>query len=101
MSGRLNLTGPHPWTLVAIVWTLIAILAGIVVHRILLWALRGLAARHDSRLLAAVLNRLSRPSAYILPLLAILAVFPNIVIPAAWKPPVVHLAEILAIGAAA
>ncbi|MBV9438994.1 MAG: mechanosensitive ion channel [Candidatus Eremiobacteraeota bacterium] len=95
-----SFTPTEPNLLVAAAWIIVAIAAGIVAHRIVLWALTHYAKRHGSAW-AAALQRIGRPSGYVVPLVAVVVVIPSLVLPAAWTSPVLHLAAILTIGAAA
>ncbi len=82
----------------AIVWILIAILIGMVVHRVLCWTFARWAERTGNPFAAAVVHRTSRPSGYVLPLVAILAVLPNIILPQAWTRPLLHTVGLLVIA---
>ena len=57
-----------------------AIVAGVVIHRILCWALTRWAARSSSPVPKAIVNRLTRPAAYIVPLILVLIALPNVVL---------------------
>jgi small-conductance mechanosensitive channel len=101
MTGLINLTQTQLEALRTIVWLAIAIVAGISAHRLMSWILRRWAERRESAFLAALIRRTNRPAAYIVPLLAILAVIPNIDIPPAWQATVVHLTGLATIAAVA
>lgn len=79
----------------------IAIIIGIAAHRVLYWALRRMAERRHSAFAEAVVRRTYRPAAYILPLLAILAAVPNLVLPENWATSVLRVTGLLTIGAIA
>ncbi|MBV8642571.1 MAG: mechanosensitive ion channel [Candidatus Eremiobacteraeota bacterium] len=97
MEQRFTLSRAELDFLVAIVWLAIAIGIGLVAHRIVYW-LFGRWAAQQSAFATAVMRRTRRPAAYIFPLLAILAVTPNLVLPEAWTRPTVHVTELLTIG---
>jgi len=82
-------------------WLAIAIVAGVVVHRLVYWAFARWAERRQSTVAAAVTRKTSRPAAYIFPMIAILAVFPNLDIPPAWEHATEHLSVLATIGAIA
>ena len=79
----------------------IAIILGVIAHRVLYWALRRMEERRHSAFSDAVIRRTRRPAAYILPLLAILATVPNLVLPESWATSVLRIAGLLTIGAIA
>jgi len=101
MDHRFWMTGTEMDAIRAIVWMLIAILIGLVAHRVLCWSVARWAARTGNPVAAAVVRRTRRPAAYILPLLAMLAVLPNIVLPEAWTRPALHAVGLLIIAALA
>jgi small-conductance mechanosensitive channel len=76
----------------------IAIVAGVIVHRLLYWALARMAKRRHSAFTDALIRRTCRPAAYILPLLAILATVPNLVLPESWSTTVLRVTGLLTIG---
>ena len=82
-------------------WLAIAIVAGVVVHRLVYWFFARWAERRQSTFAAAVTRKTSRPAAYIFPLFAILAVFPNLDIPPDWEHATEHLTVLATIGAIA
>ena len=79
----------------------LAIILGVIAHRVLYWALRRMEARRHSAFGDAVIRRTCRPAAYILPLLAILATVPNLVLPESWTTSVLRITGLLTIGAIA
>jgi len=81
-----------------IVWVLIAILIGLVVQRVLSWTFERWAKRTGNPFAISVARRTKRPAAYVLPLVAILAVLPNIVLPPQWTHPVLHTVGLLVIA---
>ena len=83
----------------ASVWVLIAILVGLIVYRVWYWLLARWAERHNTAFAAAVVRQTRRPAAYIFPMLAILAVVPNLDIPERWRQSVLHATGVLAIAA--
>jgi small-conductance mechanosensitive channel len=101
MTGLINLTETQLEALRTIVWLVIAIVAGTSAHRLMSWILRRWAERRKSAFLAALIRRTNRPAAYIVPLLAILAVVPNIDIPPAWQATMVHFTGLATIAAVA
>jgi small-conductance mechanosensitive channel len=101
MDHRFSLTRPELDAITALVWLLIAVAVGLVVHKVLCWTLTRWAERANNPFVAAVVRRTQRPASYVLPLLAILIVFPNLVLPAAWTRPAIHLAGLLTIAGVA
>ncbi len=101
MTGLVNLTQTQLEALRTIVWLAIAIVVGVAVHRLVYWLVERWAERGHSAFLAGLIRRTCRPAAYILPLLAILAVIPNIDIPPAWQATVVHFTGLATIAAVA
>jgi small-conductance mechanosensitive channel len=89
----------HDGIMAAIVIVL-ALAAGIAVHRIVFAILARLAKRREL-LFGAMVRRARRPAAFILPLLAVLAVFPNVELPADWVTRVEHATGIATIAATA
>lgn len=98
---RLFLTHAQFDGLVLLVTILIAVLAGLIVHRVLFWALERMAERRHSAFTEAVIRRTCRPAAYIFPLLAILTAVPNLTLPEGWETPVLRVTGLLTIGALA
>ncbi len=98
---HLALTHPQFDGLVLGVSILIAVLAGLVVHRVLYWALERMAERRHSAFAAAVIRRTCRTAAYIFPLLVILATVPNLTLPDNWATPVLRVTGLATIGAIA
>jgi len=86
--------------LLAVVSIGVAIGAGVLVHR-LIFVLLSRLARKRERLFGAIVRRARRPAAYIIPLLAVLAVFPNLQLPEAWVVRVERITGILTIAATA
>jgi small-conductance mechanosensitive channel len=82
----------------AATWILIAVLAGLVVHRIVHWLFSRWSRLQGGTLASAIVRRLARPSAYIFPLLAVMVVVPNLTLPASWKHPLFHTVGLLAIA---
>jgi small-conductance mechanosensitive channel len=78
----------------------VAVAAGIAVHRLVFSILARLANKREL-MFGAIVRRARRPAAYIFPLLAVLAVFPNLQLPANWVTRVEHLTGILTIAATA
>ncbi|BDE05803.1 hypothetical protein WPS_10790 [Vulcanimicrobium alpinum] len=86
-------------TAAALAWIAGAAVAGIVVHRIVYALLGRWARRDDGALATAIVRRTDRPSAYILPLVCILAVVPYLTIPPAWSDGVEHATQVFTIAA--
>ncbi len=84
-----------------VAWVLIAVVVGIVLHRVVYWAFARWAERRHSTFAAAVVHRTCRPAAYIFPLVAILVAAPQLDLPAAWTRPAVHVTALLTIAAVA
>ena len=84
-----------------VAWVVIAVVVGLVVHRVVYWLFARWADRRHSTLAAAVVRRTCRPAAYIFPLVAILAAAPQLDLPANWTRPAVHLTGLLTIAAVA
>ena len=85
----------------ALAWLGIAVLAGLALHAVIGWLLTRWAERSKNPFAAAIVRRTKRPAAYIFPLLAILVVLPNLVLPQAWTRPALHAAGLLVIAAMA
>ena len=98
---HLDLTRTQLDALVLVVSILIAVLAGLVIHRVLYWALERMADRRHSVFAEAVIRRTCRPASFILPLLAILATVPNLTLPENWPVPVLRVTGLVTIGAIA
>lgn len=101
MQRILWLTQTELDAITTLVWLAIAIAVGVVLHRIIYWLFARWAHRRRSTFAAAVTRQTIRPAAYIFPLLAILAVFPSLDIPATWEQSTEHvtgLATIVAIA---
>jgi small-conductance mechanosensitive channel len=92
--NRLVLTRNQLDALTGVAWVIIAVAVGIAAHRIVYRLFARWAERRHSTLAAAVVRRTCRPAAYIFPLVAILAVAPQLVLPV-----VVTLVIVLALGA--
>jgi small-conductance mechanosensitive channel len=86
--------------LLAAIALVLAIIAGLAVHRILFAALSRLAKQREL-VFGAIVRRARRPAAFALPLLAVLAIFPNLQLPADWVSHVEHLTGIATIAATA
>jgi small-conductance mechanosensitive channel len=78
----------------------LAVAAGVLIHRIAFGVLSRLALKREL-MFGTIVRRASRPAAYILPLLAVLAVFPNLELPANWVIRVEHFTGITTIAATA
>ena len=81
-----------------------AIIAGVLAHRILFWILSRWAERRHGPTADAIVRRVCRPSAYIIPLIFVLLALPNVVLhdeAARWRGVIVHGAGILTIAAIA
>jgi small-conductance mechanosensitive channel len=74
------------WTVVAIA---AAILAGLILHRILYWLAHRFIRLRDSAQHVLV-SRIARPAGFLLPLLLVLGVFPALPLPRAIKEPAAH-----------
>ncbi len=84
-----------------VAWVVIAVVIGIVAHRVLYWLLARWAEHRHSTLAAAVVHRTCRPAAYIVPLVAILLAAPQLDLPPNWTSPALHLTGLLTIAAVA
>lgn len=97
---------PAGWTqaqqdgVMALGAVLAAIAVGIALHRILFMILARLAKKRQL-MFGAIVRRTSRPAAYIFPLLAVLAIFPVLQLPADWVARVESVTGILTIAATA
>lgn len=100
MDRIVFLTPTQLQAIVALAWVLLAIAAGVLVHRVVYWVFRRW-AKHQSAFANAVVRQTSRPAAYILPLLAILLVVPELALPERWSSTTVHATGLLAIAALA
>ncbi|MEA2690342.1 MAG: hypothetical protein QOD51_2949 [Candidatus Eremiobacteraeota bacterium] len=85
----------------AVAWVVIAVVAGVVVQRLVFWALTRWAKRSNVPFATAIVRRTSRSAAYIFPLLAILVAAPLVDLPPAWTQPAVHVTGLLTIAAIA
>jgi small-conductance mechanosensitive channel len=101
MDHRFTLTRTELDAITAAAWLLIAVLAGLVIQRVLCWVLTRWAERSKNPIAAAVVRRTERPAAYIMPLLAILVVLPDLVLPQNWTRFATHTAGLLVIAAMA
>ncbi len=84
---------------IALAWIAGAAIVGIVLHRVVYALLARWAKRSQSATAAAIIRQAGRPSAYILPLAAILLIFPLLAIPPQWSESTEHLTELLTIAA--
>ena len=101
MNHRFTLTGNELDAITTSVWLLIAIVAGLAIHRVAAWASARWAEHSKSPYAAAIVRRTRRPAAYIVPMLAILLTLPNLDLPPSWTVPVLHVTGLLTIGAIA
>ncbi|MGD0471671.1 MAG: mechanosensitive ion channel domain-containing protein [Candidatus Velthaea sp.] len=97
---RHDLTQAQHDGLLAVIIIVLALAVGIVVHRVAFGILTRLASKRELTF-GMIVRRLNRPAAYILPLLAVLAIVPALQLPAAWVSRVEHLTVILTIATAA
>lgn len=72
-----------------------AALAGLIVHRLLFWALHRSWAARSERIVPAIIRRARRPLGFILPLIAVVMALPDAQVPPAYTQPVEHIAIIL------
>ena len=86
---------------VELAWLVIAVVAGVLIHRVLYWVFARWAARSDGPLPSAIVRRSCRPAAYIIPLLAILVVIPALDVNGVWKDRTSHVTGLLVIAAIA
>jgi small-conductance mechanosensitive channel len=86
--------------LTAVLVVALALVAGIVVHRIVFGTLARLARKRE-RMFGAIVRRASRPAAYILPLLAVLAVVPTLRLLPDWTDWVERVTVLATIAASA
>ena len=99
--NRVWLTRNQLDAITGVAWVIIAVVVGVVAHRVVYWLFARWAERRHSTLAAAVVRRTCRPAAYIFPLVAILAAAPQLDLPGAWTRPAVHLTGLLTIAAVA
>jgi len=97
---RHDLTQAQHDGLLALIIIVLALVVGIVAHRVAFGILTRLASKRELTF-GMIVRRLNRPAAYILPLLAVLAIVPALQLPAAWVSRVEHLTVILTIATAA
>jgi small-conductance mechanosensitive channel len=97
---RHDLTRAQNDGLMAVVAVALAVVAGVIVERIVFTILGRLAQRREL-MFGAIVRRARRPAAFIFPLLAVLTVFPNLQLPADWVTRVEHLTGIATIAATA
>jgi small-conductance mechanosensitive channel len=86
--------------LMAVAAVILAVAAGVAVHRIVFAILVRLAQKREL-VFGAIVRRARRPAAYIFPLLVVLAIFPNLQLPHDWVSRVEHLTGIATIAATA
>ena len=101
MDSSAALPFTDPSVLAGAAWILAAAALGVLVERALYWGLRRWAHVRDSAIADAVVRRTGRPAAYIFPLLAILIVVPELVLPEGVKGSIEHATGLLAIAAIA
>jgi small-conductance mechanosensitive channel len=82
-------------------WIVLAAAVGLAMQRVLYWTLRRWAKARHNTFADAIVRQTGRPAAYILPLLAILIVVPDLVLPERWIESIEHVTGLLAIGAVA
>lgn len=80
---------------------LVAVLVGVGVQRLIFALLGRWTLEHDNAFLKAFVKRTSRPAAYILPLVGLLAILPTVRIPVENKSAIQHAVVILTIVAIA
>ncbi|HEY0613619.1 MAG TPA: mechanosensitive ion channel domain-containing protein [Candidatus Elarobacter sp.] len=80
-------------------WVLIAIVIGLVLHRVACWLFSRWAERSHSWFAAAVVRRTERPAAYVLPLLAIIITVQFLDLPPKWTAIATHVSGLLTIAA--
>jgi small-conductance mechanosensitive channel len=97
---RHDFSGAQRDGLMAVVAVLLAAAAGVLAARIVFGILARLAKKREL-LFGAMVRRARRPAEFIFPLLAVLAVFPNLQLPADWVSRVEHLTGIATIAATA
>jgi small-conductance mechanosensitive channel len=95
---RHDLTQAQHDGLMAVLAVVLAVAAGVLIHRIAFGVLGRLALKREL-MFGTIVRRASRPAAFILPLLAVLAVFPNLELPANWVIRVEHFTAIATIAA--
>ena len=98
---RVWLTPNQLDAITGVAWIAIAVVVGLVAHRVVYWLFARWADRRHSTLAAAVVRRTCRPAAYIFPLVAILAAAGQLDLPNNWTRPAVHLTGLLTIAAVA
>ncbi len=79
---RVWLTPNQLDAITGVAWVVIAVVVGVVAHRVVYWLFARWAERRHSTLAAAVVRRTCRPAAYIFPLVAILAAAGQLDLPA-------------------
>jgi small-conductance mechanosensitive channel len=101
MILSLSLTQTELQGVMTLVWLLIAIALGVSIHSFVYWLLDGWATSRHNVVMSAVVRQTRRPAAYIIPLLAILVIFPELDIPPRWRSTAVHVTGLLTIAAMA
>jgi small-conductance mechanosensitive channel len=104
MSFRTSLSAFEADALSALLAFAVAIVAGIVAHRILYFFLRKWVQRNGSSTLGLVLEQTCRPAAYIIPLAFVEIALPNIVMreqQEVWRGIIIHTVGIATIAAIA
>jgi small-conductance mechanosensitive channel len=97
---RHDLTPAQGDGLMAVVVVVLALAAGIIAHCVVFDILARLARKRE-QLFGAIVRRASRPAAYILPLLAVLAVVPTLRLQPDWADWVEHVTVLATIAASA
>ncbi len=101
MERKIWLSANQLDAIVASAWILIAVVAGLLLHRAIYWLLARWAERRHSNFASAMVRQTGRPSAYIFPLLVTLAVVPLLDLPPTWTRPALHLTALGTIAATA
>lgn len=97
---RHDLTGAQHDGLMAVLAIVLAVVVGIVVHRIAFALLARLAKKREL-MFGAIVRRARRPCEFIFPLLVVLAIFPNLQLPQDWVSRVEHVVGIATVAATA
>jgi small-conductance mechanosensitive channel len=84
-----------------VVWVVLAVGVGLVAHRVIYWLFERWSQHHGNAFASAVVRQTRKSSRYILPLLAVLVVLPNLDVPPNWTNAIIHLTGIATIVAVA
>ena len=101
LSRPVSITQNQLDAITLVVWLIFAIGLGLVAHRLLYWLFGRWSKGHGNAFATAVVRQTRRSSRYVLPLLAMLVVLPNLNVPPTWTKSIIHLTGLATIVAVA